>query len=43
VRSMVQGVQISAPASGYARAIEVAEAIPLERPLGENEASLASL
>ncbi len=43
VRSMVQGVQISAPASGYARAIEVAEAIPLERPFGGNAASQASL
>ena len=43
VRSMVQGVQISAPASGYARAVEVAEAIPLDRPSGVNAASQASL
>jgi methionine synthase I (cobalamin-dependent)/5,10-methylenetetrahydrofolate reductase len=43
VRSVVQGVQISAPASGYARAVEVAEAIPLERPFGENAASQPSL
>ncbi len=41
VRAMVQGVQISAPAGGYARAIEVAEAIPLEASGGATaEASL---